>query len=184
MTLDYTALALTVRQPWAWAIAHGPKDVENRTGGVGRWRRLAGCQLLIHAGAGWSDRGARDARLTSAWWYGQYLNPVPPPYRIFAGGQLEHRSINGVIPAQRIVFSAIIAVTTVVDVHQAEPGCCESTWAESEYTDVGGKLHTTITHLALGPRQALLDNGVACNGHLGLWHPRAEVLAEVAEGLG
>jgi hypothetical protein len=23
--------ALTVRQPWAWAIVHGGKDIENRT---------------------------------------------------------------------------------------------------------------------------------------------------------
>lgn len=41
--------ALTVRQPWAWAIASGHKDIENRT-----WRadRVLGHQILIHAGLG------------------------------------------------------------------------------------------------------------------------------------
>ena len=29
-TLDLPELALSVRQPWAWAIIHGGKDVENR----------------------------------------------------------------------------------------------------------------------------------------------------------
>ena len=39
--------AITVRQPWAWAIAHGGKDVENRT------RNIAGGYrgpVAIHAG--------------------------------------------------------------------------------------------------------------------------------------
>lgn len=37
--------ALTVRQPWAWAIVHGGKDVENRT-----WPTSYRGRLLIHAG--------------------------------------------------------------------------------------------------------------------------------------
>jgi hypothetical protein len=41
---------LTVRQPWAWAIIHGGKDVENRV------RNIAGAYrgpIAIHAGAAW-----------------------------------------------------------------------------------------------------------------------------------
>lgn len=41
---------LTVRQPWAWAIVHGQKDVENRS------RNIAGDYrgpVLIHAGSAW-----------------------------------------------------------------------------------------------------------------------------------
>jgi hypothetical protein len=44
-TLDQDARVLTVRQPWAWAIIHAGKDVENRTRPT-RYRGL----LLIHAG--------------------------------------------------------------------------------------------------------------------------------------
>lgn len=43
---------LTVRQPWAWAIIHGGKDVENRT------RNIAGPYrgpVAIHAGLGVSS---------------------------------------------------------------------------------------------------------------------------------
>jgi hypothetical protein len=38
--------ALTIKQPWAWAIIFGGKDIENRT-----WRTRYRGPLLIHAGA-------------------------------------------------------------------------------------------------------------------------------------
>ena len=53
--------ALTVRQPWAWAIIHGGKDVENRT------RNLAGAHrgpIAIHAGKTWAA-GAVEWMLTA-----------------------------------------------------------------------------------------------------------------------
>lgn len=37
--------AISVRQPWAWAIIHGGKDIENRT-----WATRHRGPLLIHAG--------------------------------------------------------------------------------------------------------------------------------------
>lgn len=43
---------LTVRQPWAWAIIHGGKDVENRV------RNIAGDYrgpVAIHAAQAWDD---------------------------------------------------------------------------------------------------------------------------------
>lgn len=40
-------LALSIRQPWAWLIANGHKDVENRT-----WTHGYKGPLLIHAGKG------------------------------------------------------------------------------------------------------------------------------------
>lgn len=46
--------ALTVRQPWADAIAHGTKRTENRT-----WRppQNAGSRILVHAGAAYDPMG-------------------------------------------------------------------------------------------------------------------------------
>ena len=40
-----TVRALSVRQPWAWLIVNGYKDIENRT-----WRTSHRGPLLIHAG--------------------------------------------------------------------------------------------------------------------------------------
>lgn len=53
--------ALTVRQPWADAIAHGPKHTENRT----RRTTYRG-PLLIHAGLA-EDRNALPPLLTEGW---------------------------------------------------------------------------------------------------------------------
>lgn len=45
--------ALSIRQPWAWLIANGYKDIENRS-----WRTNYRGPVLIHASAAmptWSD---------------------------------------------------------------------------------------------------------------------------------
>lgn len=47
--------ALTVRQPWAWAIASGVKTIENRT-----WTTTYRGPLAIHAGARWDGSDAHQ----------------------------------------------------------------------------------------------------------------------------
>jgi hypothetical protein len=41
------SVALSIRQPWAWLIIHGGKDVENRT-----WKTKFRGAVLIHAAKG------------------------------------------------------------------------------------------------------------------------------------
>jgi ASCH domain len=56
------ARLLTIRQPWAWAIIYGGKDVENRS-----WLTKHRGPLLIHAGSAFDPRRVRDrqaARVT------------------------------------------------------------------------------------------------------------------------
>lgn len=43
--MSATIKALSIRQPWAWLIANGHKDIENRD-----WRTSYRGQFLIHAG--------------------------------------------------------------------------------------------------------------------------------------
>jgi hypothetical protein len=52
-----TLRTLTVRQPWPWAMAHGGKDVENRT-----WNTAYRGALAIHAAARW-DREEASVRI-------------------------------------------------------------------------------------------------------------------------
>jgi hypothetical protein len=54
------ARGITVRQPWAWAIAVGAKLVENRSAG---FPRAYTGPLLIHAGLALSARGNTDNRV-------------------------------------------------------------------------------------------------------------------------
>lgn len=54
--------ALTVKQPWAWAIIHGGKDVENRS----RKTNYRG-KLCIHAGLGYSPEAEGEEVMQTAW---------------------------------------------------------------------------------------------------------------------
>jgi hypothetical protein len=50
--------ALTVKQPWAWAIIFGGKDIENRS-----WRTRYRGPLLIHAGAAYRPEASMPRRV-------------------------------------------------------------------------------------------------------------------------
>lgn len=50
-----TIPCLSIRQPWAWAIVHGYKPIENRT-----WNTGFRGRLLIHAGKTWKDSEKAD----------------------------------------------------------------------------------------------------------------------------
>jgi hypothetical protein len=63
--------AITVKQPWAQAIALGAKIIENRSPGFPKTYRGP---LLIHAGTIWSARGAADRRIR------RLFNGDPPPF--------------------------------------------------------------------------------------------------------
>lgn len=53
--------ALTVKQPWAWAIIHGGKTIENR-----RWRTRHRGPLAIHASARDDQTAWTDPRIVNA----------------------------------------------------------------------------------------------------------------------
>ena len=93
--------ALTLRQPWAWAVAAGHKDVENRT-----WQTPhRGC-MAIHAGGEWADAAA-VARCT----------------------QLPDDAGVAVPPKQHLIRSAIVTVVFVEDCIAPDMPL-ESPWAQ------------------------------------------------------
>jgi hypothetical protein len=52
--------ALTLRQPWAWAVAYGGKTCENRTR-----RTTHRGEIAIHAGLTWDDDAATSPLITT-----------------------------------------------------------------------------------------------------------------------
>lgn len=56
--------ALTIKQPWAAAIAHGPKRIENRTRPIPQAH--LGTTILIHAGIA-EDKNALPADMVRQW---------------------------------------------------------------------------------------------------------------------
>ena len=97
--------ALSVRQPWAWAIIHGGKSVENRV-----WRRVPRftlpVTLAIHAGRTPHPEGLADPRVAAA---------------------VERAGLIDVESAMSL--GAIVGLVTLEDVHP-DRGCCRP-WGES-----------------------------------------------------
>jgi hypothetical protein len=144
---------LTVRQPWAWAIIHGGKDVENRTTNIaGSYRGL----IAIHAGLALFEQDNAASRVHSE----------------MHGGEVD----------TRLVFGAIIGVVNLWAVHQDRDGgnCCPhrpaggpggSPWAERD-----------VWHLCLNdPRP--LRTPIPYKGALGLRELPADVANDVLGSL-
>lgn len=71
--------AISIRQPWAWAVIHASKDVENRS-----WRTAHRGDLLVHA----SSKIDRDA-----WeWIYRRTGILVPPIE-----QLERGAVIGIV---------------------------------------------------------------------------------------
>lgn len=75
-------LALSVRQPWAWAIIYAGKDMENR--GWKRWKRewKHRGRIAIHAAAGMT----RDEYLEAADFMAELGVKCPTPTELVRGG--------------------------------------------------------------------------------------------------
>jgi hypothetical protein len=144
---DANVKVLTVRQPWAVAIIDGHKDIENRSGGFTTRHRGP---VLIHAAQQLSARGLLDDRIIDAY------------------PRMAEREL---------VRGAVIGAVIIDGAHHAEPGCCESAWADYEYPNTGDRPTTDIVHLELIRPSRL--GPARWPGRLGLWRAPAELLDEV-----
>src|SRR3546814_18926401 len=74
--------ALSIRQPWAWLITQGFKDIENRT-----WQTKFRGQFLIHA-----SKGMTKDEYESVQWY---LSDIATHITLPEFGELERGGIVG-----------------------------------------------------------------------------------------
>ena len=172
-----TLRVLTVRQPWAWAIVHGGKDVENRT------RNLAGSYrgpVAIHAAASTSgDRHHRyiEDALASPWWDSTVLRE-----RHGVGPYAESRWLL----SAPLDTGAVIGVVDLVDVHayNAPGGFCHGVGRGGYYND----RHADCSPWAMPDHHHLvianprpLASPIPAKGKLGLWRPDTALEAAIWE---
>lgn len=89
-------LALSVRQPWAWAILQGGKDIENRTPGSIRAGRMVPGRICLHAAKGMREKEYRWAE----WKMAQTGVRCPAPADLVRG------AIIGTVEVVRIVTAS------------------------------------------------------------------------------
>ncbi len=149
--------AITVRDPWGWAIAYSTKRTENRS----RQTSYRG-PLAIHVGLGWDEAGAASRLIQTAW--RDWANTVP----LHPGPGVEYSGYPGKLVRNGLWLDPghIIAVANLVDCHPAA-GCCQP-WGEGEGF-----------HLTLADVQRVRK--VAAKGQLGLpWTLPDHIAEEVA----
>lgn len=165
--------ALTVQQPWAWAIFHG-KDIENRTQ---QWKYRG--PLAIHAGLQWAANGERHDRVRAA-----VADHVVRLDEDLAREWFRTKRM----PQSFMAFGAVIGIVDLVDTHPATVECAFhgrcSRWGELPHDgrDDQGRFapERPVIHLVLeNPRE--LAEPIPCRGALGLWTPPADVLDQLQE---
>jgi hypothetical protein len=84
--------ALSIRQPWAWAIIHAGKDIENR-----KWFTNFRGRFLVHAAKGMSPGEYDDAAETIHAIVGQWA--VPHYHELQRGGIIGSVELTGIVAA-------------------------------------------------------------------------------------
>ena len=85
--------ALSVRQPWAWAIIHGGKDVENRNKAPFGTKNMIGRRITIHAARGMT----RDEYESAAEYMEKLGVACPRPDELVRGGVIGHVRLDDVV---------------------------------------------------------------------------------------
>ncbi|XP_054257642.1 EOLA-like protein [Macrosteles quadrilineatus] len=162
---------LTVRQPWAWAIIHGGKDVENRV------RNIAGDYrgpIAIHSGlAMFEEEGGAFPEVQQAIWV-EDEGYVPTDDQLW-------EVADDVDPEDpRFVYGAILGVVDLGEVHEAKE-CVEMTFQGnvfcSRWAEPDGY------HLVLANPRPLTEP-IPYRGTLGLRRLDASTIARINEQLG
>ncbi len=83
--------ALSIRQPWAWLIAHGYKDIENRD-----WYAAYRGALAIHAGKGMT-RAEYEGALDTIDYVGRTDIILPPFEQLARGGVVGVATLTGCV---------------------------------------------------------------------------------------
>jgi hypothetical protein len=99
---------LTVRQPWAWAIAMGHKTIENRT-----WGTEYRGPLAIHSAAKWDDGQEHAIRRVR-----DILRELEIAYPAKLADDLPYSDTG-----------RVLAVVDLVDICDGHPGCKCGPWA-------------------------------------------------------
>lgn len=158
---------LTVRQPWAWAIIHGGKDVENRVRNIAGDYRGA---VAIHAALGVGS-GREFLANTAA--IGRLGNPVP-----FG---LDYGVIIGVVDLVNVHSASVIGGCGRMDNHCDEhPNGCRhhcSPWAMGPAPD------GWYQHLVLANPRAITEP-IPYRGALGLRRLDDDTTARILAQIG
>jgi hypothetical protein len=145
---------ITVRQPWAWAIAKGYKDIENRG-----WTTTYRGPLAIHAAKKWDDAAEAAVRAVRDLARAQ-------------GKTLPERLIDDHPVTDVGVIVAVVALVGIctVNLNKPDPVRCDcGPWAQP------GQAHWQLAGAHLLPEP------IPAKGRLGLWEADVPAISAALE---
>lgn len=96
MTLDFLpSLAISVRQPWAWAIVYAGKDIENRSPGAVQHMFPKLGRRAVHASKGMTRDEYEDGRD----FFAELGITCPPPHELLRGGVIGEVDVVEIVKA-------------------------------------------------------------------------------------
>lgn len=161
-------LALSLLQPWLWAILEGHKPVENRPWKP--WPAVVGRRIALHASMGW-DADGEDFILHTL----RFVASPPPP--------------KAQCPRGAILGTAVVSGAIEVGPNQRDR---QASFREVGRQHIGPLTEDQVRAAAgspwsFGPWVWLLQDvrrlvqPIPCKGALGLWRVPADVAARVRE---
>jgi hypothetical protein len=143
--------ALTVHHPWAWALLHGGKTVENRT-----WKLGYQGPLWLHAGKTWNKAGESSPLVQTAWQ--EHIGATLALSRPLGAEDV----LLG--PGSTLICSgAVLALLEVTGCHHADNCASERTQELCSPWAARGQYHIEVRVIAG------LPSPVPCNGQRKLW---------------
>lgn len=171
---------LTVRQPWAWAIVHGGKDVENRV------RNIAGAYrgpIAIHAGLAFDQAASFGSIALKA---AMDSSAVAAGADVFSGGYMWDLGTPDPRKAWG-VHGAIVGVVDLVEVHHSTMYCFTALGqhdnGEIEFARPCSPWALDDSHHLVLANPRPLREPIPFKGALGLRRLPVEVAEQVWEGV-
>jgi hypothetical protein len=148
--------ALSISQPWVWAILNAGKRIENRDWNPPKW--IMGETIAIHAAKSWG--GADDVEYIDSNIFAMWLRYADPTLQeLTCPPRREQHTAGAVVATARI-----IDIFTDQDIR--EVGGHQDDWFMGKY----GWLLSDVQQL---------EQPVPCKGALGLWEVPLDVLAQI-----
>ncbi len=141
---DPPTKAITLHQPWAWALLHAGKDIENRVW----WKGFTG-ELAVHAG--------KEMDLSAITFFVKWGIPWPDKDALVFGAVIGAVTVTGAHNS-----AACVRTSTWGHLHPEGPYTC-SKWAQGGATGDKPMMHWDITN----PRPC---TPVPCRGFQKLWN--------------
>lgn len=174
--------AITLRHPWAWAIAHAGKNVENR-----EWTRdyaqRTGLFDLVQGKERVAIHGGAAPREGNNEGYRDFLQQLAGLNQVLKSGQLTPRGKRALkawksrylqqhpeavkIHRNALITPGVVAVVTIDRVEEDRRGFMPSVWA------MPGQLNLVLTEVVTLPEP------VACTGLQGFWSLPDDVATQV-----